>query len=105
MCQGCPLSAFLFILVVELLAIQIRTSNNIKGIQVADIEIKISQLADDTSLFIRDTDSIKNIFSLLERFETNAGLKANVEKTKFDNIGNTGIDETTLLGPKFEKNP
>ena len=103
--QGCPLSAFLFILVVELLAIQIRTSNNIKGIQVADIEIKISQLADDTSLFIRDTDSIKNIFSLLERFETNAGLKANVEKTKFYNIGNTVIDETTLLGPKFEKTP
>ena len=103
--QGCPLSAYLFILAVEILAIQIRSSNNIKGIQIADAEIKISQLADDTSLFIRDTESIKHIFSLLASFEMYAGLKANVEKTKFYNIGNTVINETKLQGPKFEKTP
>jgi hypothetical protein len=32
--QGCPLSAYLFIMVVELLAHKIRKSDNIKGIKV-----------------------------------------------------------------------
>ena len=49
--QGCCLSALLFIVVVELLAVGVRTENSIKGIIVDKNEFKISQLADDTTLF------------------------------------------------------
>ena len=53
--QGCPLSAYLFILYVELIAIKVRSSGNIK-FQISNHEIKISQHADDTSLYIRDAE-------------------------------------------------
>ncbi|MGL6187535.1 MAG: reverse transcriptase domain-containing protein [Holosporales bacterium] len=49
--QGCPISPFLFILVTELLSLSILRNHNLKGITICDREIKISQLADDTTLF------------------------------------------------------
>ena len=49
--QGCPISALLFIIVAEILAINIRIDSKIKGIQVLDQTFKICQLADDTALF------------------------------------------------------
>ena len=40
--QGCPISALLFILVAEIIAIKIRSNTEIKGILINDIELKIS---------------------------------------------------------------
>ena len=40
--QGCLLSCYLFILVFEILAIKVRTSNAIKGITLSKQAIKIS---------------------------------------------------------------
>ncbi len=45
--QGCPLSAYLFIITLEILANKIRNDTNIKGIQTDNKEIKISLLEDD----------------------------------------------------------
>jgi hypothetical protein len=50
--QGCPLSALLFILVAEILAVAIRENENIKGIKVDNTEINLSQLADDTTFYV-----------------------------------------------------
>ena len=52
--QECCLSALLFIIVVELLAISIRANNSIKGLIINNITYKISQLADDATLFTKD---------------------------------------------------
>jgi hypothetical protein len=53
--QGCPLSALIFIIVAEILAIKIRSSKDIHGITVKNDNVinklKITQLADDTTLF------------------------------------------------------
>ena len=50
--QGCPISALLFILVAEIIAISIRNNPEIKGITINGIEYKIvSLMADDTTLF------------------------------------------------------
>ena len=73
--QGCCLSALLFIIVVEFLAISIRENNNIKGIAINNTTYKISQLADDTTLFIEDQISLKYALNEIELFEMCSGLK------------------------------
>ena len=46
--QGCPVSAHLFIFVLEILAIKIKTNRDIKGVTVDGTDIvKIVQHADD----------------------------------------------------------
>ncbi len=47
--QGCPISPFLFLIVVELLEISVEKNPNLLGITLFNREIKISQLADDTT--------------------------------------------------------
>ena len=44
------MSAFLLILVAEIIAIRIWTNVHIKGMPVSNIELKIDMLADDTTL-------------------------------------------------------
>ena len=66
--QGCPLSALLFIITVEILAIEIRNNKNIKGITIGNQTIKISLLADDTTLFLKDITSLQAALNLLFMF-------------------------------------
>ena len=49
--QGDPISPYLFIICAEILGILIRNNRDIKGIKINGEEYKISQYADDTSLF------------------------------------------------------
>ena len=91
--QGCPISALLFLLVVEILAINIKENKDINGIQVENEEIHITQMADDTTLFIRDkTSSLEKILSLLQDFHQHAGLKLNKDKTKAILLGNSNFN-------------
>jgi hypothetical protein len=85
--QGCPISAYLFIIAVELLAINIRENSDIKGININGTEVKVSQLADDTNLFVIDTNSVSIILKTFKLFKTCAGLKVNIDKTKAKYIG------------------
>lgn len=87
--QGCPISALLFILVVEVLAEKIREDKSIPGIHVDDTEIKITQLADDTTLFLHDLDALEVALELLDKFRVCSGLKLNITKTEIFYLGNT----------------
>lgn len=57
--QGCPLSPYLFIFSAEILSNKIRQDSDIKGIKVFENEIKLSQFADDITLFNADLVSLK----------------------------------------------
>ena len=85
--QGCPLSALLFILVADILAISIRETKKIKGIKFQNYEFKIAQLADDTTLFLQDLRSVSESISLFNDFTTISGLRLNLEKTEIIPIG------------------
>ena len=106
--QGCPISPYLFIIAVEVMAIYIRQDKDIKGIWVGNTEIKLSQLADDTSMFVIDIESIKNIIKCLNKFHEISGLKMNVDKTIAKPIGSLiDIDIETLddIGIVWTKGP
>ena len=68
--QGCPLSALLFILVAEILAVSIRKTKKSKGLTFQNYEFKIAQLADDTTLFLQDLKSVSESISLFNDFAT-----------------------------------
>ena len=72
---------------VELLAIIIRNYKDINGVQLKNTNIKISQMADDTCLSLRDNHSISDALQILTDFAVVSGLKTNVEKTKSYNVG------------------
>ena len=52
--QGCPLSSYLFNIVLEILARAFRQQKEIKVIQIGKDEVKISLFADDMIICIRD---------------------------------------------------
>ena len=82
--QGCPLSALLFILAVEVIANKIRNDNNIHGIEIGHLnkEIKICQLADDMTLFMNNINSGNVAIQLIDEFGGKAGVILNKQKTK-----------------------
>ncbi len=88
--QGCPLSALMFVLAVEMLACKLRQSPDVKGIQLpgTDVELCISQYADDNTLFCRDEDSIHRAFNFINVFSLISGLYLNMNKTEGIWIGN-----------------
>ncbi len=88
--QGCPLSAYLFILSVEILAQNIKDNKNIKGITIGQHECKIAQMADDTTVFIKDIISLHNLLNVLFIFKQAAGLRLNKGKTEIMWLGIKG---------------
>lgn len=50
--QGSPVSPYVFLIAAQLFA-TFMSHNNLHGISIADREVKISQVADDTTLFFR----------------------------------------------------
>ena len=101
--QGCPISPLLFILTVELLAINIRSDENIKGIQIHGSQrvIKIQQYADDTTLFLKDLIDFREILSKIKAFGVYTGLDLNKNKSKAMFISNTKKQNTLKYGIKF----
>eukprot|EP00057_Strongylocentrotus_purpuratus_P026288 XP_011680762.1 PREDICTED: uncharacterized protein LOC583642 [Strongylocentrotus purpuratus] len=86
--QGCPISPYLFLLVIESMALAIRQNPNIQGIPVAENELKISLLADDSTCFIDGSDnSFKSLFDTIGFFSESSGCKLNISKSEAIWIG------------------
>jgi retron-type reverse transcriptase len=57
--QGCPLSPYLFNILLEVLDRAIRQQKEIKGIQIGKEEVNISLFADDMIVYISDPKKFK----------------------------------------------
>ena len=102
--QGCPLSPYLFILSVEILAEAIRSKREITGIKIQDTQFKLSQYADDTTLILEGSEeSFKASLTLIEAFGKMSGLKPNDRKTEALWIGSkTNCQQKFCLGKNFQ---
>ena len=85
--QGCPISANIFIMIVETLVHAIRQNPHINGLTIGGIEFKISQYANDTCLYLSDANSLKTALLVFELFRNCSGLKVNMEKSEAIWIG------------------
>ena len=95
--QGCPLSPYLFILSVEILADAIRKNTDITGISINNNQIKISQYADDTTLILNGSEkSLTTAIRIIEKFSKISGLRLNNEKTKALWIGSNAGKQIKL---------
>ena len=56
--QGCPLSPYLFNIVLEVLVWPIRQHKDVKGIQIGKEEVKLSLFADDMIVYLSDTKKL-----------------------------------------------
>jgi hypothetical protein len=67
--KGCPLSPYLFNIVLEVLARVIQQQKDIKGIQIGKEEVKISLFAHDMIVYISDPkNSIRLLLNLINNF-------------------------------------
>ena len=78
--QECPVSALLFILVAENLAINKQTNNEIQGLKLNENSDKIYQIvrhADDCKNMVKEPSSLKKLQDTIECFSKEAGPKLN----------------------------
>ena len=119
--RGCrqrdPCAPFLFILAGQILSILIHANKDIIGIIIGNTEYKLTQFADDTTLFMNGSrESLSAALNTLEIFGSMSGLKMNTTKTKVIWIGRKkfsrdklkvtatlewGITNFNLLGLEF----
>ena len=113
--QGCPASAPLFALVVEILAIKIRASILVEGIELSGTIFKISQYCDDTTLFVKDSTSAERVIDIVRDFGKDSGLQLNMDKSDFmwlgpkrrsgeEICGREPVDKIKILGVWFSAN-
>ena len=101
--QGCPLSGTLFVLGIEILALAIKQNPKIEGIRVGASEIKITQYADDTTVFLKNPESMSHLLDLLEKFERCSGLKINHTKSEAMWLGKWKNREDTPFNLNWPK--
>ena len=80
--QGCPLSALLYGMIIELLALQLRANPNIVGFTIQGEKIISTHYADDAVIKITQNRCFKEVYKELKDYEKATGGKINYEKTK-----------------------
>jgi hypothetical protein len=80
--QGCPLSPYLFNILLEVLARAIRQQREIKRIQIGKEEVKISLFADDMIVCMSDPKKFTGeLLQLINNSSKVAGYKINSNKS------------------------
>ena len=83
--QGDPLSPFLYVLCVEVLANLIRSSPGIEGFLLPGSrgqQARVRLYRDDTTTILRDLRSLDNLFDCIDVYERGTGAKLNQSKTE-----------------------
>ena len=98
--QGDPIAAYLFILVLEIFFILIRSNANIKKLKIYDFSYILTAYADDTTFFVADLNSVLEINNVFGKFSSFSGLRLNNSKCEICGIGVKKGDNVALCGFK-----
>ncbi|CCA75615.1 hypothetical protein PIIN_09606, partial [Serendipita indica DSM 11827] len=87
--QGDPLSCLLYNIAIEPLFENIRRSG-LKGIKISDkiMEVLVKAYADDTTIFLAESDRFDELQTILDLFCKASTAKFNMEKTEIIPVGN-----------------
>ena len=80
--QDDPVSAYLFILALEVLFVFIKSNENIKGIEIFENIFLYTAYTDDSTFFLRNIPSVKELINSFNQFYHFSGLKTNIENVK-----------------------
>ena len=80
--QGDPLSPYLFLVAIEILALSLRSSRNVVGIKIGNDEFKTLLYADDMTLTLANSSSVESAIQILNNYEKCSGMKMSLSKTK-----------------------
>ena len=97
--QGCPLSALLYVILAETFGQAIRANPDIKGVKIPGSrrDVRISQYADDTTLFLTTHDSINKALIQIRIYEAATGARLNFDKTYAMRIGVLDLVKIDIL--------
>ncbi len=110
--QLCPISAFLFLVVSQVLSNMIN-QHSFKGIAIHERQIKISQLADDRTIFLCDSSAVPLALNSMNNFSKFSGLNLNLSKCEILHLKNNNLSTVcnipvksmvNYLGIKISKN-
>jgi hypothetical protein len=80
--KGCPLSPFLFNIALEFLLVKAIIQEEIKGIQLSKVVVKLSLFMDDMILSLIDKkNSTQKLLDTINNFSKEAGYKINLQKS------------------------
>ena len=91
----------LFILALEILFVLIKTKPDIAGLTIFDHWYFYSAYADDTTFFLKDTISIKNMVDTFHLFSEFSGLKPNLSKCEITGIGVLKGVQVAVCGMRY----
>lgn len=95
--QGCPLSPFLFAILIKPRALSIRQHPEICPVNIKGIPHHLSLYADDILLYISNPQkSVPSVLALIKTFGTFSGFTINWEKSEL-------MPVTTNIDPQFLK--
>ena len=86
--QGNPIASYIFLLVIETLAVKLRANKKIKGIKVGNTEQLLAMFADDLALLLEyNQKAWDEVVCEFRDFEKNTGMLINYEKSTVYRIG------------------
>ena len=98
--RGDPISAYLFIIVLEVVFRIIKETSNIEGFEIFQRKFIFTAYADDTTFFLKNTESVINLLEIFKHFSQFSSLKPNKSKCEIAGIGVLKGVKVALCGRK-----
>ena len=103
------MSALLFNLAVETMALSIKKNDKIQGIKVSvfntTYHLKVTQYADNSTLFLSDLTHIPEALAQISKFTEVSGLKLNIEKIEGMHVGTQKSINHNIFNIRFVNQP